>query len=223
MALYNELLAAAARRRRLAAARQPAPRSVAALPPSPARTARQRHGAIAVWHRARRAARGTRKRAAVPAGVHRLMLDTIAVLWWNIPVINILTGGAKHTAPRSAQFVENIIRPSLAGCGVQRPAADPRAAARGWTTCRRSAAKTPAPLGQRDGGGDGLRHQAGPHPQHPARQLGGAVHERRGPGARQAGAHLPTAGCSAREETVEHLLGLDADFYVTIKFEGLAR
>ncbi len=165
-----------------------------------------------------------RKRVLFPLLYLFTILITVAVLGLNIPVINILTGERETYGTQVARLAGNIIR----------PAASLEVAFSG----RRQIWVLLAGL-------DHVPEKAGEEPPHRSDSVMVAATdfdtkqirilsiprdswvEQYQDGVAQGRdklAHTYTYGGVARtQETVEQLLGLDTDFYVTIKFEGLAR
>lgn len=165
-----------------------------------------------------------RKRVLFPLLYLLTIAVTIAILALNIPVINILTGERETYGTQVARFAGNIIRPA--------------------------ASLDVAFSGRRQiwvllAGLDHVPEKAGEEPPHRSDSVMVAAtdfdtkqirilsiprdswieqYQDDVAQGRDKLAHTYTYGGVARtQNTVEHLLGQDTDFYVTIKFEGLAR
>jgi LCP family protein required for cell wall assembly len=166
----------------------------------------------------------TRKRVLFPLLYLCTIAATVAVLGLNIPVINILTGERETYGTQVARFAGNIMRPAasldVAFSGHRQV----------WILLA---------------GLDYVPEKTGEEPPHRSDSVMVAAtdfdtkqirilsiprdswveqYQDDVPQGRDKLAHSYTYGGVARtENTVEHLLSLDTDFYVTIKFEGLAR
>lgn len=162
-------------------------------------------------------------------------LCTIAFCWWNIPVTNPLTGEKETYGTRVQRTVQNIVQPKqslttsfggrravsilLVGLdhvpptpgdpGIIRRADSVLATTTNFDTKQIRIVSIP-----RDGW---VRHWRGGQ-RHGWEKLGHSYAF-----GQQSDLSDPLAGVHSTEQTTEHLLDMDLDFYVVIEFEGLVK
>lgn len=166
----------------------------------------------------------SRKRLVWPLLYLLVAAGTCSALWWNVPVLNLLTGEHETHGTRVMQFAQNLIQPraslDVAFSGQEQirvllVGLDHVPEKKGEEPPHRSDSVMVAAT---DFGTKQVRMLSIPRDSWIEQYQDGAAQ------GRDKLAHSYTYGGVQRtEETIEHLLGLDIDFYVTVKFQGLAQ
>jgi LCP family protein required for cell wall assembly len=165
-----------------------------------------------------------RKRLIWPLMYLLVAMATCAALWWNVPVLNVLTGEWQTNGTQVKHFVNNFVQPQASLEVAFSGQRQVHVLLAGLDYVPEKSGEEPphrsdsVMLAAVDFDTKQVRIVSVPRDSWVEQYMNGVAQ------GRDKLAHSYTYGGIQRtEETVEQLLGVNADFYVTIQFKGLAQ